>query len=76
VTEGGEFTVTAANSSDPDGDNSSFTWTQTAEPNALSGGTIQATNLTLNAPSVTQDTDLTFEVTASDGTDSSTDMTL
>ena len=72
VTGGGQFTVSATGSSDPDGDNLTFTWTQTAGPNALSG-TIQTANLTLNAPNVTQDTQLTFQVTASDGTDSSTD---
>ena len=70
VTGGGQFTVSATGSSDPDGDNLTFTWTQTAGPNALSG-TIQTANLTLNAPNVTQDTQLTFQVTASDGTDSS-----
>ena len=64
--------MSATGSSDPDGDNLTFTWTQTAGPNALSG-TIQTANLTLNAPNVTQDTQLTFQVTASDGTDSSTD---
>lgn len=72
VTEGGQFSVTAANSSDADGDALSFSWTQTAGPNALSG-TTSATTLILNAPIVTLDTVLTFEVTASDGTNNSTD---
>lgn len=72
VSLGGKFTVSAANSSDPDGDNLSFTWAQTAGPNVLPGGTVQATNLSLSAPLVTQNTVLTFEVTASDGTNDST----
>lgn len=72
VSEGGQFSVTAANSSDPDGDAISFSWTQTAGPNALSG-TVGATTLTLNAPIVTLDTVLTFELTVSDGTNSDTD---
>ena len=73
VTQSGSFTVSAENSSDPEGDNLSFTWAQTAGPNVLPGETVQATNLTLNAPTVTQDTVLTFEVTVSDGTNETTD---
>jgi len=74
VSEGGQFTITATASSAPNGDDLSFTWVQTAGPNVLPGGTIQTPNLTLSAPAVTQDTALTFELTASDGTNSSTDI--
>jgi len=73
ITEGGQFTVTGTNSSDPDGDNLTFTWVQIAGPTILPDGTIQTQNLTLSAPDVTQDTALTFELTASDGTTSNTD---
>jgi len=73
ITEGGQFTVSATSSSDADGDNLSFTWVQTGGPSILPSGTIQASNLTLNAPAVTQDTPLTFELTASDGSSSATD---
>jgi uncharacterized protein (TIGR03382 family) len=65
--------LTASTSSDPDGDALSFTWAQTAGPSAVlsSNATVVTTFV---APAVTADTDLTFEVTVSDGslTDSAT----
>jgi len=73
ITGGGQFTVTATESSDPDGDSLTFTWVQTGGPSILPGGTIQTPNLTLTSPDVTQDTALTFQLTASDGTSSATD---
>ncbi len=73
VTQGGAFVVTASGSTDADGDSLTFTWAQTAGPLALQGVSTQDTTLNLTAPIVTQDTALTFEVTASDGTASTTD---
>jgi len=65
--------LSASGSSDANGDNLTFTWSQTAGPTVLPGGTISATNLTVNSPNVDTNTILTFQLSASDGTVVSTD---
>ncbi len=58
--------------SDPDGDALSYSWKQTAGPTATLSSTTVASP-TFTGPEVTADTDLTFELTVSDGSLSDTD---
>ena len=59
-------TLGAGLSTDPEGDSLSYEWNQTAGPDAETG-TTSAAALTLTAPNVGESTNLTFEVTVSDG---------
>lgn len=65
-------TLSGLESSDPDGDPLSFSWNQTAGPSvSLSNST--SSSPTFTAPEVTEMETLTFELTVSDGNQSSVD---
>ena len=73
VTEGDTVTLDASASFDPDTDDTlSYTWTQTDGPSVTLSDT-SAAQPTFTAPSVSQQTTLTFEVAVSDGTATDTD---
>ncbi|MBL8726842.1 MAG: chitinase, partial [Planctomycetes bacterium] len=65
-------TLTAAGSSDPEGQALSYSWTQTAGP-AVTLSSTTAVAPTFSAPDLLVDTTLTFEVTVDDGTNTATD---
>ena len=72
VGEGNLVTLNGTGSSDPNGDPLTFSWSQTPGLSvSLSNGT--APSPTFTAPAVTEQTDLVFELTVSDGTDSDSD---
>ncbi|RLM95295.1 malectin domain-containing carbohydrate-binding protein [Haloarcula sp. Atlit-7R] len=66
VDETTEVTLDAAGSSDPDGDQLGYTWTQTAGPD-VSLSVNDGEQTTFTAPDVDGETTLTFEVSVSDG---------
>lgn len=66
VAEDNSVTLGAGLSSDPNGDMLAYEWNQTAGPEAETGVT-SAAALTLTAPRVSESTNLTFELTVSDG---------
>ncbi len=72
VDERSSVTLNGSGSTDPDGNPLTYAWTQTAgTPVTLSGA--NTASPTFTAPEVTADTTLTFSLTVSDGTLSSTD---
>ncbi|WP_448548564.1 PQQ-dependent sugar dehydrogenase [Thalassotalea fusca] len=66
VNEGAGVTLTAANSTDPDGDSLFFVWTQTVGTTVTLSDSLAASP-TFTAPMVTADETLTFMVEVSDG---------
>lgn len=72
VNESASVTLSAAASSDPNGDTLSFTWVQLSGP-SVSLSSTTGVSPTFIAPVVTADQTLTFRVTASDGVASATD---
>lgn len=71
VTEGQPFVLDARDSTDADGDALTYSWQQTGGTTiAFSDNTTAVQNLT--APLLTADESVTFEVTVSDGTNTST----
>ena len=75
VQAGDEVTLDASASTDPDGDDSAlgYTWTQTAgTPDGLLDMSDNE-QVSFTAPDVASETTYTFQVSVSDGTDSSTD---
>lgn len=76
VDEGQSFTIDATGSTDSDGDTLSFSITQTGGPAATELSALDGL-FTFDAPEVSQDETLSFQVTVSDGqtnTPSSTDV--
>ena len=59
-------------SSDPDGDELSYSWSQTAGP-SVTLSDANAASPTFTAPDLLANTDVTFQLTASDGTTNSVD---
>ncbi|MCA9770993.1 MAG: right-handed parallel beta-helix repeat-containing protein [Myxococcales bacterium] len=72
VVPGTQTSLDGTLSSDPDGQSLTYAWTQTAGPAGSLGNGTSATP-TLQVPTVTEDTDLVFELTVSDGSLSATD---
>ncbi len=72
VDEGAEATLDGSGSSDPNGQDLVFGWTQVDGPPVELQGAATA-NPTFTAPAVTQDTEISFELTVSDGQDEATD---
>jgi hypothetical protein len=72
VTEGSTVTLDATGSSDPDGDQLGYSWTQTAGPD-VDFDVQDVPDPSFTAPTVESETTLTFEVTVSDGLASDTD---
>ncbi len=70
VDEGAVATLSAAGSMDPDAETLTYAWTQTGGPAVTLSGATSSTP-TFTAPFVTANTPLAFNVTVSDGTDSS-----
>ena len=70
IDEESEVTLDASNTTDAEQDDLSFTWSQTGGIAVDMNNTTSST-LTFNAPSVESTSELTFELTVSDGTDSS-----
>ncbi|MDQ2054594.1 malectin domain-containing carbohydrate-binding protein [Halobellus sp. H-GB7] len=72
VDEGQQVTLDGSESSDPDGDSMSYSWTQTAGPSVTLSDADTATP-TFTAPDIGADETLTFEVEVSDGEATDTD---
>ena len=68
----GESVTLAGTAADPEGGTVEFDWKQTGGPSVVLSGAPGA-NRTFTAPSVTEPTDMTFVLTASDGANSPTD---
>ncbi len=66
VPSGQDVTLSGESSGDPDGDTLSYSWTQTAGPSVSLSSTSEVT-ASFTAPTVSAETDLTFELTVSDG---------
>ena len=73
VDEGATVSLDATGSSDPDGDQLGYSWTQTAGPDVQFDVQDTATP-SFTAPEVDSETTLTFEVSVSDGEASDTDV--
>ena len=70
VSEGDLVTLTGGNSTDPEGQSLTYTWTQTSGP-AVTLSDANAANPTFEAPEGLSNTTVQFELTVSDGTNTS-----
>ncbi|MEZ6038372.1 MAG: hypothetical protein R3F29_12890 [Planctomycetota bacterium] len=73
VAEGAVVTLDAGGSTDPDGDTLSWKWVQTSGP-AVTLDDDTAAQPTFTAPTLGYNTSVSFEVTVSDGVNTSTDV--
>ncbi len=74
VDENGVLSLTASGT-DADQDELTYTWTQVGTPEVVLGGA-QTEQVTFTAPEVTRNVELTFQVVASDGVDTSDPATV
>gem|GEM_PF-3578102 len=72
VNEGSAVVLSAAGSSDPEGQALTYTWTQTSGPSVTMSGANGASP-SFSAPNMASNTDLTFQVAVSDGSNTSYD---
>jgi len=71
VAEGGQIALNAA-ASDPEGKSLIYTWTQIGGP-AVTIDSPGSPNMSVTAPGVASDTDLTFQISVTDGTNTTID---
>src|SRR5712675_1864747 len=72
VSENDPVTLTASGSTDPEGQSLTYTWTQTSGP-AVTLSDAHAASPTFTAPEGLTNTDVAFQLSVSDGTNTSLD---
>ncbi len=72
IAENAVVTLDGTSSTDPEGQSLTYTWVQTSGP-AVTLSDANATSPTFTAPDLVSNTDVTFQLTASDGTTNSVD---